>query len=194
MTTAAHLDPADSRRRNLAIVAVAALTALALVFFMISSVTSAAWTDTTRNDDNSWATGTVSLTDDDLGAAMFTVTDMVPGDEVDNSITVTNGSSVPLDVRLYGENLTATVFELENLAEYLNVTIGTTEGGDEVYTGTLAGFAATHAAFGSGTAVINMAAAGTQTYYVWVQLDPATPDSFQGASAGIDFVWEGQTQ
>ena len=191
MTTAVPLPTEDTRRRNVAIVAVAAVTALALVFFMISSVTGAAWTDTTRNDGNSWATGSVSLTDSlNNAAAMFSVTGMVPGDEVDNSITVTNESSVPLDVRLYGENLANT----DLLAQHLNLKVGTTEGGAEVYTGTLAGFAAAHTDFASGTAVIDMAAAGTRTYYFWVQLDPATPDSFQSASAGIDFIWEGQTQ
>ena len=190
MTTATPLPTEDTRRRNVAIAAVAAVTALALVFFMISSVTGAAWTDTTRNDGNSWATGEVSLTDDDDGVAMFSVTGMVPGDEVDNSITVTNESSVPLDVRLYGETLADT----DELAQHLNLKVGTTEGGAEVYTGTLAGFAAAHTDFASGTTDIDMAADGSQTYYFWVQLDPATPSSFQSASAGIDFVWEGQTQ
>lgn len=189
MTTTA-LPTGDTRRRSLAIVAVAAATALGLVFFMISSVTGAAWTDTTDNTGNSWATGSVSLTDDDLGVAMFTVTDMVPGDIVENSITVTNDSTVPLDVRLYSANL----LNLDLLAQHLNFKVGTTAGAGDIYDGTLLAFATTFVDFASGTAVIDLAAAGTQTYHFWVELDSLTSDTFQAASAGIDFIWEGQTQ
>ncbi|MEX2620945.1 MAG: TasA family protein [Egibacteraceae bacterium] len=189
MTTATAL-PAGHARRNLAIVAVAAVTALGLVFFMISSVTGAAWTDTTDNTGNSWATGTVSLTDDDLGVTMFTVDDMVPGEVVENSITVTNASSVPLDVRLYSDTLVDT----DLLAQHLNLKIGTTAGAGDIYDGTLLAFATTFVDFANGTAVIDLAAAGTQTYHFWVELDSATLDTFQNTSAGLDFVWEGQTQ
>lgn len=189
MTTATHRASAGTRR-NLAIVAGAGLTALAMVFFMISSVTSAAWTDTTRNDGNSWATGSVSLTDNDLGVAMFSVTGMVPGQIEENSITVTNESTVALDVRLYGANLV----NVDLLAPYLNLKVGTTLGGGEVYTGTLDAFATAHTSFATGTPVIDMAASGTQIYYFWVELDAATPTEFQTKTAGIDFVWEGQTQ
>lgn len=189
MTTVTTV-PIGHPRRTLAIVAAAAVTALAMVFFMVSSVTGAAWTDTTRNDGNSWATGSVSLTDDDLAVAMFSVTGMVPGQTVTNDITVTNASTVPLDVRLYGANLV----NIDLLAPYLNLKVGTTLGGGEVFTGTLAAFATAHTTFGTGTAVIDMAAAGTQTYYFSVQLDTATPTEFQTKTAGIGFVWEGQTQ
>lgn len=189
MTTASAL-PAGHARRNLAIVAVAAVTALGLVFFMISSVTGAAWTDTTRNDGNSWATGTVSLTDDDGGVAMFTTTGMVPGQTVQNDITVTNASTVPLNARLFGANLVNT----DLLGQYLNVSIGTTLGASDVYSGTLAAFAAAHTTFSTGTPVISMAASGTQAYFFAVTLDAETPAAFQTKTAGIDFVWEGQTQ
>lgn len=189
MTTAAHLAP-PSHRRGLAVIMLAALIALALVFFMVSSVTSAAWTDTTENAGNSWATGTVSLTDDDGGVAMFSATGMVPGQTVTNDIVVTNGSTVPLDVRLHGANLVNT----DLLAQYVNVSIGTTSGASDVYSGTLAAFATAHTEYSNGTPVIAMAAAGTQTYYFSVTLDSATPDAFQNKTAGIEFVWTGQTQ
>lgn len=182
------------RNRRLGIVALAAATALALVFFMVSSVTGAAWTDTTSNTGNSWATGSVTLTDDDLGVAMFSVTNMLPGDTISNSITVTNASSVPLDVRLYGAN----VADTDGLAQYLNFKIGTAADGFDVYTGTaagtLAGFQTAHTAYANGTAVISLASGATQTYFFWVELDAGAPDSAQGKTAGIDFVWEGHTQ
>lgn len=185
-----------NRRRTLFLVGSASLTALALVVFMVASVTRAAWTDTTDNAGNSWATGTVELTDDDSDSAMFTASDMLPGDEVTHSITVTNAGSVPLDVKLYGANLA----DADSLAQHLNLKIGTTAGGHDVYdagdgtTGTLNGFASAHTDYASGTAAITLAAGGTQTYHFTVTLDADTSDTFQGATAGIDFVWEGHTQ
>lgn len=181
------------RTRQLPIVAIAAATALSLVFFMVSSVTGAAWTDTTSNTGNSWATAEVVLTDDDAGSAMFTATNMLPGDVVTASITVTNASSVPLDVKLYG----ATFTETNSLGAQLNLKIGTALDGFDVYTGTaagtLSGFNTAHTSYATGTPVISLAAAATQTYYFWVELDAAAPDSVQNSTAGIDFVWEGHT-
>lgn len=186
----------ESRRRNLTMVAGAALCALALVFFMVSSVTSAAWTDTTRNDGNTWATGAVSLTDTQAGTAIFTTSDalLVPGSSISKSITVVNESTVPLGVRLYGASLDDT----DLLAQHLGLTVGSTVGGNDVFTGTLADFASTHVAYGSGTTAIELAAANAgdtdqQTYYFTVTLAAAAPASAQGNSAGIAFVWEGQT-
>lgn len=184
---------AEERNRRRTIAALAALVALALVVAMVSSVTSATWIDTTRNDDNAWATAKVSLTDNLTGTAMFAATEMLPGDEVTNSIIVTNDGSVPLDVRLYSENLVNSD-GVEPLAPQLNVKIGTSLGGIEVFDGTLADLATAHTNYTNGTAVITLAAAGTQTYYFWVQLDVDAPSSVSGDSASIDFVWEGQTQ
>lgn len=196
MTTTFPAPTTSRQRRSLLAVSGAALTALALVAFMVTSVTRAAWTDATDNAGNAWATGTVSLTDDDSGTAMFSASDMLPGDVVTNSITVTNDSSVALDVRLYGQNLADT----DGLAQHLNLKIGTLADGFDVYdtidgtAGTLSGFATDHADFAGGTPVISLAPAATQTYHFWVELDAAAPDTAQGDSAGIDFVWEGHTQ
>lgn len=195
MTTATPV-PTRHTRRTVAIVSAAAVTALAMVFFMISSVTGAAWTDSTDNTGNSWATGTVTLTDDDAGVAMFAATNMVPGSVVTNDITVTNGSTVPLDVRLYGADL---VDSDPSLAAHLNVTIGTTDGGTDVFSGTLAALSTSHTAFANGTPVIELAAANVgdtdvQQYWFSVELDDDAPSTLQAKTATISFVWEGQTQ
>ena len=45
---------------------------------MVWQGSQAAFTASTRNAGNSWSTGNVTLTDDDLGAAAFTVENIVP--------------------------------------------------------------------------------------------------------------------
>lgn len=181
-------------RRPYLIPVAAGLTALGLVVFMISSVTGAAWTDTTDNTGNAWATGNVELTDDDAGVAMFSASGMLPGDVVTKTITVTNAGDVDLDVKLYGQNFSDT----NSLGQQLNFKVGTTDGGFDVYTttaaGTLGGFATDHTGYASGTPVISIAAGASQTYYFWVELDSAAPDTVQDSTAAIDFVWEGHTQ
>ena len=190
MTHPAPAAGAHPRHRGLALAAAAALAALVLVFFMISSVTSAAWTATTSNNGNSWATGTVSLTDDRAGTAVFSTADalMVPGSVISKTITVTNGSDVPLNVRLYGSALD----DLDLLAQHLTVTIGTSAGASDVYSGTLLAFA-DKASYATGTPAVEFAAGASTTYYIAVTLAASAPDSAQGDTAGISFVWEGQT-
>jgi len=204
-TTFPTAAPPQRGRTTIVVVAVAMVTALALVFFMVSSVTNAAWTDTTRNDDNAWQTGHLDLTDDDGGVAMFRTAEdglMVPGTTLTKSIEVENASDVPLDVDIYAANLTGNV----ELPTYLNLRIGTnadvsgTTPGN-VYNGTLADFASNHAAFNLADAA-PLAVGTTSIYYFWVQLDASAPGnadpqsrpSVEGVTAGVDFVWEGQTQ
>lgn len=113
----------------------AVATALLLVLFLVLSVSRAAFTATTANDGNSVSTGTVSLTDDDLGAAMF-VTDptdpddgqpteyaanLGPNDSVEHCINVTyDGAFDPQMVRLYIDPAQAPG---GTLAQYLDVEI-----------------------------------------------------------------------
>jgi hypothetical protein len=72
---------------------------------MVWQGSQAAFTSTTRNSGNAWSTGNVVLTDDDLGAAAFTVEKMVPGQTGQKCIVVTSGSNVAGEVRVYTDNL-----------------------------------------------------------------------------------------
>lgn len=74
----------------------------------------AAFTATTRNSGNSWATGQVALTDDDRGAAGFTVENLVPGSTDTKCIVVTSSSTVPGEVRSYAQNLSSSANGLED--------------------------------------------------------------------------------
>lgn len=73
---------------------------------LIWQSSNAAFSGTTRNSGNNWATGSVALTDDDSGSARFQATGMVPGDtDTDTKcITVTATTSVPGVVKGYTLN------------------------------------------------------------------------------------------
>ena len=56
---------------------------------------------TTQNAGNEISTGSVALSDNDNGSAMFNVTNAKPGDSWTRCIKVTYGGSLPADVHLY---------------------------------------------------------------------------------------------
>jgi spore coat-associated protein N len=179
-------------RRALALLA--ALASLVLVTFMVLSTSRAAFTGTTDNPNNAWATGQVSLSDSRDGVAMFNVVDMVPGDEVSREIVVTNESSVAsVDVWLYTAGLTGSPATggVPDLAQYLDVTI-TSSGGGEYGPVTLAALAADHTDVGDGLLRWAAVAPGqTRTYTFVVELDEdRTPYDLFDASSQIQFVWE----
>lgn len=72
----------------------AAFAALLLVTGMVWRVSSAAFTGTTSNTANSWQAGTVTLTDSDNGAALFSASAWAPGDSANGCIDVTYTGSV----------------------------------------------------------------------------------------------------
>ena len=177
---------------RLAAIVVAMLT-LALV---IVTTSRAAFTDTTENAGNSFASGSVIITDDDGGSAMFAATEMTPGEPVIECITLTySGSLVPADVRMYG--VSAGV-----LATYLDTTVEIGSGGSfgdctgftpssTLYSGTLANFSATHTDWATGLATFTAPAnPTTQTlrFTVDVQNDPGAMTQ----SATATFTWEAQ--
>lgn len=114
--------PSRGVRRAVALAAapVAILAAGALVW----QSSTAAFTATTRNAGNAWSTGQVTLTDDDLGRAGFTVTNVVPGQSGERCIVVTSGATVPGEVRAYVQNLSSSGAGLQDRI-YLQVERGT---------------------------------------------------------------------
>jgi len=178
------------------------LAALLLVGFLVMGVSRAAFFDTTSNDSNSFAAGTVVLVDDDTGSAMFNASGMTPGDSATECITVTyNGSITPSDVVLY---VTAGDLTGTGLDDYLNLTIDRGTGGSfgdctgfsstaSVYSGTLDGFAGTSTDFASGAGSWTATSTGdafTYQFTVTLQDDNAA----QGLDASVNFTWEAQNQ
>ena len=124
---------------------------------------------------------------------------MVPGDSDSGSIVVTyNGDAASVDVEMYATDYTSTddgaPVTPEDFGELLNLTVGTTVGGSEVYSGTVAGFAASYTDFATGAGTWDAIAPGaSRTFYIEVELDPSAGDAHQDGNAGVSFVWEAQT-
>jgi hypothetical protein len=190
-------------------IAIAAATPVAVIAAaaLIWQSSNAAFTGSTRNSGNNWATGQVTLTDDDAGSARFQVEQMTPGDSGTKCIKVTATTSVDGVVKGYAVNPVASPQRLE---DHVMVTIRSGQGGDF---GSCAGFVAENTVVPrsslSQLATFNSFAsaaggwdvtAGThsRTYEVTWDFDTtgmsqASVDQLQGARTGIDLQWELQS-
>jgi hypothetical protein len=139
----------------------------------------------TSNAANSWSAGTISLTDDDSSGAMFSVTNIKPGQQGERCIVVSyTGSSanVASTVKLYGGTYVPSTPNDIGTRIQLTVDQGTGTGtfagssgglngscstfsplgtGASVYSGTLASFASGNTSFGTVTTTNPWATAGT---------------------------------
>jgi hypothetical protein len=84
-------------------------TKAVLIMFIVGAIASiaalatwSAFSATTGNAGNDFATGSVSLTDNDSGNVLFNMTGAVPGDTVSKCITVSYAGTLTSNVRLYG--------------------------------------------------------------------------------------------
>ncbi|SBN63766.1 hypothetical protein GA0004736_2706 [Curtobacterium sp. 9128] len=167
---------------------------------VIATASYAAFSATTDNAANSWRTGAVSLTDDDSGAALFTVDDLVPGSTGSNCITVTSTTSNPSEVRLY----TAAQSDEDAIGQHLQMTVErgalatagdctTFTGASTVHDGTLAELL-TAGSFGDGVDDWKPATGTSSTTYRFsYALAADTPNTAQDSAVGTTFVWEAQT-
>lgn len=160
----------------------------------------AAFTATTSNAGDSWSAGTVTLTDDDLGAVMFNVTNMKPGDTSTQCIKVDYDGSLTADVKAYA------AIAGTGLATYLTTTVEVGSGGSFAscvgwvanttpvsFTGTLSAFGTTHSNFTNGLAGFAGAVSGSdRTYKITVTLPSGTVNAAQGLTATATFTWEAQ--
>jgi predicted ribosomally synthesized peptide with SipW-like signal peptide len=75
---------------------------VALVGVLLVGGTVAAFTSSTSNDNNQVSAGSVSITDNDSGGTLFSLSGLKPGDTTTACIKVTYTGSVASTVRLYG--------------------------------------------------------------------------------------------
>ena len=165
----------------------------------------AAFSSSTSNPGNSFAAGSVAISDNDSGTALYNVSNQKPGQSTTRCIKVTYGGTLDADVKLYASAVGAGGQYVD-----LAITSGTGNSADcsdfvidgsgtpAVYTGTVKGFADTHSAWGSGLAdnpltATKWASGNAVTYrFVVTQQDD---NAAQGLSTGThSFTWESRNQ
>ncbi|WP_425860848.1 hypothetical protein [Arthrobacter sp. TWP1-1] len=197
----------SSRTRKIAMFAAAPLAVL-IAGGMVWQGSQAAFTASTRNAGSSWSTGNVVLTDDDLGAAAFTVENIVPGQTGQKCIVVTSQSNVPGEVRAYTQNLISAkgledhiFFDLEQgTGGSFNDCTGFTPTANTVPEMRISTLASVNRDFTTGGASWKTAGTPgeTQSYRGTWRFDTTglgqdEINALQGARVGIDLVWELQS-
>ena len=160
----------------------------------------------TGNVGNNWSTGSVTLVDDDAGAAAFTLLNVTPGQTGTHCILVTSTSTVPGVVKFYIARLGA-----QGLEKNITLTGAMGHGGSFA---SCSGFTATTTgptlSIADAAATISNYATGalpwtttgvtgeTMTYQITWKFDTTglsqtDIDALQGKSVSVDAVWELQT-
>ena len=197
-----------SRKVATVVSLVAVPVALAASGLVVAQSSYSAYSATTVNPTNNWATGTVALSDDDTNTAAFTAANLKPGSTGSRCIVVSSTGSLPAAVKLYGTGATTTKALASDIT--LTVTQGTggsfgsctgytpAATGSSVYTGTLANFGASATNFSTGlgtwatAGVASGAAAETRTYQLTYTVKADTTNDTQGGTAAIGFTFEAQ--
>jgi hypothetical protein len=182
------------------------LALTATVASLLVAVTFSAFSITTSNSGNTFASGTVTLADNDANSAMYNVTNAKPGVVTSSCIKLTYTGSLSSAVKLY------TITPVGTAGQYVNLTItpGTqttstfpdctgfnAATGGAVFTGTLQSFGATHTSFASGLNLNNQTGVATWSTNdaVVYKVDVSVQDNnnAQNVSTGShSFTWEAQ--
>ena len=174
------------------------LAGLLGVATLVGHSTESAFSSKTNNPSNSWASGSVVISDDDTGSAMFSAAGLYPGATGSRCITVSYTGTLASSVKVYATAVT----DPASVAQYLDLTIieGTGGGygscagfsaGPTIYTGTLAGFDL-KTSFGAAVGSWSPGSAATRTYRLDYTLNAATPANKQGSTTAVTFQWESQ--
>ena len=181
--------------RTLSLKVLASVAALSLFAAVGAWGTYSAFTDTTDASGSTFSSGTVHITDDDAGSAMFTLSGLVPGASATKCINVTNSGDVPFS------NVALSAASSGALAGALQVTIDKGSGATGGASSSCTSFSVSTAALVSGLLNALPSAASpaddssswavgaTRSYRVTVKLDAQAASSFQGKTASLDLTW-----
>jgi Camelysin metallo-endopeptidase len=168
-----------------------------------------AFSSTTSSASNQFASGTVTLGDNDLGASLYNVTNAKPGESISKCIKVTYTGSLEADVHLY------TTSTIGTLGQYVELTITpgsqtspsfpsctgfTADSGGPLYSGTLSAFATAKNSYANGVVDYPGSTTKWQTndsviYQFTLTLQSSAPEAAQGLSTGSHtFTWEARNQ
>ncbi|MFQ1002663.1 hypothetical protein [Modestobacter sp. SSW1-42] len=180
-------------------VLVAAFVAVVASMAVVWHGSYATWSATTADAGDSWAAGTVSLADDDSGAALFSAAGLKPGSSGAQCVAVTATGTLPATVRLYVTGLTAT----NGLSAHLNASVSWGTGGSfgncagftqqgVLWSGALSAFPATTWATGLGSWATSGTPGEVRVYRISWTLSTTAPETVQGGTAAGTFTWEAQ--
>jgi predicted ribosomally synthesized peptide with SipW-like signal peptide len=186
------------------------LGVLGIVAALAATGVFSAFSSQTDNPDNVVTAGTVALSDNDGGSALYAMTAAKPGDSTTSCIRVAYTGSLAATVKLY------TPSTIGSLGQYVNLSIQpgsqasptfpsctgfTPDAGAALFDGTLASFASTHNSFANGladnpgTSATAWATNDAVVYRVTATLSASAPDAAQAATTGSHILrWEAQNQ
>jgi hypothetical protein len=169
-----------------------------------------AYSSTTSGASNQFASGTVTLGDNDAGGSLYSVTNAKPGDSVSKCIKVTYTGSLDADVRIYTNS------SIGSLGQYVDLTITpgsqssptfpsctgfTADSGGPLYSGTLAAFGSAKNSYANGvvdypgTSATKWQSNDSVVYQVTATLPSSVSDAAQGLNTGSTaFAWEARSQ
>ena len=164
---------------------------------------------TTQNSGNEISSGTVELSDNDSGSALYNAVGVRPGESISRCIKTTYSGSLPALIRLYSPSTPGP------LAQYIELTItqGTqpastfpsctgfvADATGAIFTGTLQSFEQTRNSYAAGLATVpagksSWSSGESLVYRFQTTLQASAPDSSQGWSSGVhSFIWEARSQ
>jgi spore coat-associated protein N len=157
-----------------------AALATVLVAVGITAASGADFTATSANPNTTFATGTLKILNSLEGQALFSATDMRPGDAPrTGSVTIKNNGSLSGHFTLK-RSAPVDSDTANPLSEKLNVTVK--DGAATVYNGTLAGM---------GTLDLGTWSGGeSHTYDFSVSVDTSADNAYQGDNSKTTFTWD----
>jgi predicted ribosomally synthesized peptide with SipW-like signal peptide len=186
------------------------LVVLGIVACIAGAGVFSAFSSQTDNPGNSVTSGTVVLSDNDAGSALYALSNAKPGDSQASCIKVTYSGSLDSSVRIYTPSTVGALAPSVNLKiepgtqatpSFPSCTGFTPDGGGALYEGTLSGFAGEHGSFANGiadnpgTVATKWSTGDSVVYRVTATLAANAPDSAQGQSTGNHVIrWEAQNQ
>lgn len=143
-------------------------------------ISSALFTAQTSNPSTSAATGTLKMTNSKTGAAIFTLTNLKPGDTGSGTVLITNSGTLPGTYSVTQSAVALGGTGTGDLGAQLTLTV-TGPGTTPVYTGAFNAF---------GTVALGTFTAGQATTYTFTVTLPSTADNtFQDRSVSATFTW-----
>jgi predicted ribosomally synthesized peptide with SipW-like signal peptide len=186
----------DLSRRHLSRILVVLLVT-GVVAASLGVASNAIWTDSEDVDANTFSTGTLDISTNPT-TALVTFSDMAPGDEVTNPITVSNAGSLELRYAVTSTTTEDTLAAQLDLTIKSGVTTCTNAGFDTdgtlVYTtgdlGSTTGIDVIgDPTQGDDTGDRTLAASGNEDLCFNVELPSSTGDSFQGLTTTATFAF-----